>query len=75
MTPTPQTLARKRSAWLRAVGLVLTIALLIGNLLAQAGRRAHPTSEASTVVNVVAVRTDGAAAPITSKEISLFKEP
>jgi len=72
MTPTPQTLARKRSAWLRAAGLVLTIALLIGNLLAQAGRRAHPTSEASTVVNVVAVRTDGAAAPITSKEISLF---
>jgi Ca-activated chloride channel family protein len=72
MKPTPQRLIRKKSAWWRAVTLVLTIALLIGNLLAQAGRRAHPTSEASTVVNVVAVRTDGAAAPITAKEISLF---
>jgi Ca-activated chloride channel family protein len=72
MKPTPQRLIRKGSAWWRAVTLVLTIALLIGNLLAQAGRRAHPTSEASTVVNVVAVRTDGAAAPITAKEISIF---
>lgn len=72
MTLTPRKLTRRKSAWWRVVGLVLTIALLIGNLLAQAGRRAHPTSEASTVVNVIAVRTDGAATPITSKEISLF---
>jgi Ca-activated chloride channel homolog len=72
MKLTPQRLIRKNSAWWHAVTLVLTIALLIGNLLAQAGRRAHPTSEAATVVNVVAVRTDGAAAPITAKEISIF---
>ena len=72
MKPSPQRLIRKKSAWWRAVTLVLKIALLIGNLIAHAGRRAHPTSEASTVVIVVAIRTDGAAAPITSKEISLF---
>jgi Ca-activated chloride channel family protein len=72
MKLTPQRLIRKNSAWWHAVTLVLTIALLIGNLLAQAGRRAHPTSEAATVVKVVAVRTDGAAAPITAKEISIF---
>jgi VWFA-related protein len=40
--------------------------------LAQAGRHSHPTSEAANALNVVAVRTDGASSPITSKEISLF---
>jgi VWFA-related protein len=64
--------ATKFNAWLRAMALVLTFACLIGNLLAQAGRRAHPTSEASTTLNVVAARTEGASGPITSKEISLF---
>src|SRR5438034_8553921 len=39
---------------------------------AQAGRRAHPTSEASSALNVVATRANGATAPITSKDISLF---
>lgn len=72
MKPSPQEVSRKMNAWWRALALVLTIACLVGSLLAQAGRRAHPTSEASTALNVVAVRTDGAAAPITSKEISLF---
>src|SRR5712692_3670994 len=69
-------LTRKRNAktrvLVRAFVLVLTAACIFGTLLAQAGRRAHPTSDSSTVINVVAVRTDGAAAPITSKEISLF---
>jgi len=64
--------ATKFNAWLRALALVLTFACLIGNLLAQAGRRAHPTSEASTTLNVVAARTEGTSGPITSKEISLF---
>jgi VWFA-related protein len=64
--------ATRFNAWLRVLALVLTFACLIGNLLAQAGRRAHPTSEASTMLNVVAARTDGASGPITSKEISLF---
>jgi len=40
--------------------------------LAQAGRRAHPTSDASTVLNVVATRANGSSAPITVKDISLF---
>ena len=39
---------------------------------AQAGRRAHPTSDTSTVLNVVATRADGSSAPITSKDVSLF---
>jgi VWFA-related protein len=52
--------------------LVLTGACLLGSLLGQAGRRAHPTSESSTVLNVVATRANGAATPITSKDISLF---
>ncbi len=67
-----QTLTRRMSAWWRAVAICLTIACVIGNLLAQAGRRAHPTSDASTILNVVATRTDGATGPITSKEVSLF---
>lgn len=41
-------------------------------LLGQAGRRAHPTSEASTVLNVVATRANGSTTPITSKDVSLF---
>src|SRR5712692_6181176 len=69
-------LTRKRNAktrvLVRAFVLVLTAACIFGTLLAQAGRRAHPTSDSSTVINVVAARTSGAAAPITSKEISLF---
>ena len=64
--------ATKFNSSLRAFALVFTFVCLIGNLLAQAGRRAHPTSEASTMLNVVAARTDGASGPITSKEISLF---
>jgi len=50
----------------------LTVLLLIGSLFAQAGRRAHPDSNASTLVNVVAVRTEGPATPITAKDISFF---
>jgi hypothetical protein len=60
-----------KSSW-RAAILLLTLACLVGSLLAQAGRRAHPTSDASTVLNVTAVRTDGGAKPITGKEISIF---
>ena len=62
----------KSRAWWRVCVLVLTGACLLGSLLGQAGRRAHPTSEASTVLNVVATRANGAATPITSKDISLF---
>jgi len=45
---------------------------LAATLLAQAGRRAHPTTEASSALNVVATRANGATGPITSKDISLF---
>ncbi len=48
-----------------------TALLIITSLFAQAGRRAHPDSNAATLVNVVAVRTEGAT-PITSKDISFF---
>jgi len=48
-----------------------TALLIITSLFAQAGRKAHPDSNASSLINVVAVRTEGAA-PITSKEISIF---
>ena len=64
--------SKPKSIWGRASIVALTAVLLIGTLFGQAGRRSHPTSEASTMVNVVAVRTEGAAAPITAKEISFF---
>src|SRR6267142_5539557 len=64
--------SKLRSIWGRASIVALTAILLIGTLFGQAGRRSHPTSEASTMVNVVAVRTEGAPAPITAKEISFF---
>jgi Ca-activated chloride channel homolog len=56
----------------RALVLALTAASLVGGLFAQAGRRAHPLNESSTVINVVAARENGASAPITAKDISLF---
>jgi VWFA-related protein len=64
--------SKLRSIWGRASIVALTAILLIGTLFGQAGRRSHPTSEASTMVNVVAVRTEGVAAPITAKDISFF---
>jgi VWFA-related protein len=64
--------SKLRRIWGRASIVALTAILLIGTLFGQAGRRSHPTSEASTMVNVVAVRTEGAAAPITAKDISFF---
>jgi Ca-activated chloride channel homolog len=56
----------------RVAIFLLALASLVGSLFAQAGRRSHPTSEASTILNVTAVRTDGGSKPITGKEISLF---
>ena len=55
----------------RLTTAAFTAVLIITSLFAQAGRKAHPDSNASTLINVVAVRTEGAA-PITSKEISFF---
>src|SRR6266480_1591708 len=64
--------SKLRSIWGRASIVALTAILLIGTLFGQAGRRSHPTSESSTMVNVVAVRTEGVPAPITAKDISFF---
>src|SRR2546427_7206677 len=63
---------RRSDAGWRALVLSLCAASLAATLLAQAGRRAHPTSEASSALNVVATRANGATTPITSKDISLF---
>ena len=60
-----------RVGW-RGFVFLLTAACVLTTLLAQAGRQAHPTSSASTVLNVVATRANGAANSITSKDISLF---
>jgi Ca-activated chloride channel homolog len=62
---------RAAAPW-RLMIILLALACLVGSLFAQAGRRSHPTSDASTVLNVTAVRTDGGSKPITGKEISLF---
>src|SRR5207253_5958635 len=77
MQSTPNTMrpgkkAGKPSAWWRAIVFGVTAACLLSTLLAQAGRRAHPTSDASTVLNVVASRANGSTAPITSKDVALF---
>ena len=63
---------RRSGAGWRALIFSLCAACLAATLLAQAGRRAHPTTEASSALNVVATRANGATAPITSKDISLF---
>jgi Ca-activated chloride channel homolog len=65
------TLTRTHNRWSRALFILLIMALLLGTLWAQAGRQTHPSSESSTMVNIVAVRTEGAA-PITAKDISFF---
>src|SRR5881275_1589473 len=74
MTAAPANIRRPRNGWWSWRVLILLIACgcFAGGLFAQAGRRAHPTSEAASALNVVAVRTDGASSPITSKDISLF---
>jgi len=77
MRPTPKAKAPAKRigqpcVWWKALVFLLTTACLLSSLLAQAGRKAHPSSEASTVLNVVAVRTNGATTPITAKDISLF---
>jgi len=63
---------RRSGAGWKALVFLLAAGCLLSTLLAQSGKRSHPTSEASTVLNVVAVRTNGSTAPITSKDVSLF---
>src|SRR6058998_4007234 len=61
---------RRRPA--RMMLCVLSFASLISILFAQAGRHAHPTGEATTTMNVVAIRANGSANPITARDLSLF---
>src|SRR5882757_4235550 len=56
----------------RFVVCVLTLGTIVGSLAGQAGRREHPSTEASTLLNVTAKRENGSTAPIASKDISLF---
>jgi VWFA-related protein len=61
---------------MRPRGFVMALALLVSaaclsGSFAQSGNRGRPATESATVLNVVATRSSGAA-PITSKEISLF---
>jgi VWFA-related protein len=77
MRPTPNAKALGKRiglscVWWKAIVFLLAAVCLGSSLLAQSGKRSHPTSEASTVLNVVAVRADGATTPITAKDISLF---
>ena len=77
MSVTPHTsksirLQRRCGNGWRALVFLVTLATLIGTLAAQAGRRAHPSSEASSLLNVTARRADGSTAPIASKDISFF---
>jgi Ca-activated chloride channel family protein len=58
--------------WLRAGVLLVTTGCLLGTLWAQAGRRSHPTNEGASTMNVVAVRGNESATPITARDISLF---
>ena len=60
-----------RGSWKMLV-FVLTAACLLGPLFGQAGRHAHPSGDATTMMNVVAIRENGSSAPITAKDISLF---
>src|SRR5712692_4644378 len=75
MRPLPNKRAPEKSTgrccW-RGLVFLLTATCLLSTLFGQAGRRAHPASEASTVLNVVAARANGASTLITSKDISLF---
>ena len=64
--------SRKAGAGWRAGVFMLTVVALLGAMFAQAGRRSHPSNDASAMLNVVAVRADGASTPITAKDIALF---
>ena len=58
--------------WWKLLVFVLMAACLLGPLFGQAGRHAHPSGDATTMMNVVAIRENGSSAPITAKDISLF---
>src|SRR5260370_7131822 len=68
----PTELHRRCGDGWRALVFLATLVTVIGTLAAQAGRRAHPSSEAASLLNVTARRADGSRAPLASRDISLF---
>src|SRR5712692_7041630 len=62
----------KLRAQVSLFAVVLLTTALLTSAEGQAGRRSHPSGEASALLNVVAARADGSRARITSKDISLF---
>jgi VWFA-related protein len=54
-----------------AIGLLLTAVLCVF-AMGQAGRRPSTSNEGGVLVNVVALRSDKSAAPITSKQLSVY---
>src|SRR5438874_11552683 len=64
--------ARNLFGFTRLLGFILVAGCLIGTLWAQAGRRARPTNEGATLMNVVATRANESTTPITAKDVSLF---
>jgi len=62
----------KSLAWTRAVIFIIAAGCLLGPLWGQAGRRARPTNEGASLMNVVARRANESVAPITAKDVSLF---
>jgi len=71
-TRAPQKTLGRSSVWWRVLVFVLAACCLLSSLLAQAGRRSHPTADASSVINVVATRANGSSGAITAKDVSLF---
>ncbi|MEP6570109.1 MAG: VWA domain-containing protein [Acidobacteriota bacterium] len=54
-----------------AIGFALLL-IACGLAMAQAGRRAATSNEAGVLVNIVAVRTDKRAAPISAKQFAVY---
>jgi VWFA-related protein len=62
---------KRRKRVSAAIGFLLPTALCIF-AMGQAGRRPSTSNEGGVLVNVVALRSDKSAAPITSKQLSIY---
>jgi len=66
-----RSLKRFRPRFNYAMGFALLL-IVTGLALAQAGRRPPASTDGGVLVNVVAVRTDQRAVPITAKQLSIY---
>lgn len=66
-----RSLKRFRPRFNYAMGFALLL-IVTGLALAQAGRRPAASTDGGVLVNVVAVRTDQRAVPITAKQLSIY---